>query len=249
MRDSRPRFWSLHHRRLQAGGSRLGLTIPAENILLRDLEQALARTAVNTGFCTVKIIVSAGRSQRGYQRMPAGNTNTLIGVFAAHPLDRSAYDDGVDVFVCTTPIGIQPALAGIKSLNRLDQVLARAEWDAAEYFDGLMKDPNGNLICATMANVFLVRDNQISTPAVDRSGVAGIMRTRIIALLGDNGIDCAEGTIAQDALADADEVFLSNSQYGAVPVRRCADRRWPVGDATRSVMALLAYNGVPECHL
>ncbi|NNC77609.1 MAG: aminodeoxychorismate lyase [Woeseiaceae bacterium] len=247
IRDSRPRFWESHVARLESACDRIGLAMPARNILRRDFDRVLARTTANTGFATAKIIVSAGGSQRGYRRPPAEYANTLIGVFAAHPLPANYYTDGVSVFRCATPVSIQPALAGIKSCNRLDQVVGRAEWESDEYFDGLMCDADRNLICGTMTNMFVVRNNQIETPSLARCGVAGIMRKRIIELLSKNKISCTEVTLQLQALEDVDEVFISNSQFGVLPVRRFDSFEWPAGEATRSVMALLAYNDVPEC--
>lgn len=249
IRDGRPRFWDLHMRRLRHACEHLRLGMPAENILERDLDSALARTSINTGFCTAKIIVTAGSGQRGYRRPPAKNANTLMGIFESAPLGRNTYQGGVAALLCTTIIASQPKLAGIKSLNRLEQVLARAEWDTDEYFEGLMHDADDRLICGTMTNMFAVRENRIMTPALDRAGVAGVMRQLIINLLADNDIKCDEQKISVSDLHDVDEVFISNSQIGVVPVRRCAEHQWPVGEATRSVMAMLSYNQVPECSL
>lgn len=249
IRDSRPRFWDLHMQRLRHACTRMRLTMPADNILERDLETALARTSINTSFCTVKIILSAGTGQRGYRRPPAANTNTLMGVYEGAPLSRRTYQGGVATLLCTTIISSQPKLAGIKSLNRLDQIIARAEWDTDEFFEGLMHDTEDRLICGTMTNMFVVQDNRIATPALNRAGVAGVMRQLVINLLAKNDIECDETDICVSDLSGVDEVFISNTQIGVVPVRRCGELQWPVGEATRSVMAMLAYNQVPECSL
>lgn len=249
VRDGRPRFWELHMQRLRHACKHLELTMPAENILERDLESALARTSINTNFCTAKIIITAGSGQRGYRRPRATKANALIGIFNSAPLGRNAYQGGVATLLCTTIVASQPKLAGIKSLNRLEQIFARAEWDSDEFFEGLMADAGNRLICGTMTNMFAVRDNKISTPALDSAGVAGVMRQLVINLLADNGIECEETEISVSDLNKVDEVFISNSQIGVVPVRRCGKYQWPVGEATRSVMAMLAYNQVPECGL
>lgn len=247
VRDASPRFWNLHVTRLTLACDKLGLTMPAPNILLRDLENALARTTVNTGFCTAKLIISCGGTDRGYRRPAHTLVNSRIGIFADTPLAEETYSTGVPVHLCDTIVACQPHLAGVKSLNRLDQVLARSEWSDPDVFDGLMCDDDGNLTCGTRTNLFVVRENHIETPRLDRCGVAGIMRQCIMDLLGDNNIHVAEIAIGCEEIASFDEVFLSNSQIGVVPVRRCGDHTWVVGEATRSVMALLSYNGVPEC--
>lgn len=247
VRDACPRFWELHVARLSLACDKVGLTMPAPNILLRDLENALARTATNTGFCTAKIVISCGGHERGYRRPANTRVNSRIGIFADSTPDDRAYAAGVPVRMCETIVASQPRLAGIKSLNRLDQVLARREWSDPGIFDGLMCDDDGNLVCGTRTNLFVVRENHIETPKLDRCGVAGIMRRRVIDLLAGNNIRVTETVIGSEEFASFDEVFLSNSQVGVVPVRRCGNHTWAVGEATRSVMALLAYNGVPEC--
>lgn len=247
IRDAGPRFWGLHLERLAHACDNVGLPMPAPNILLRDLENALARTTVNTGHCTAKLVLSCGGHERGYRRPEGVSVNSRIGIFSDAPLDDAAYAAGVIVQVCDTIAACQPQLAGVKSLNRLDQVLARSEWSDPAVFDGLMCDDDGHLVCGTRTNLFVVRENRIETPRLDRCGVAGIMRRRIIDLLANNNIHVAELAIGAEEFASFDEVFLSNSQIGVVPVRRCDNHTWAVGEATRSVMALLAYNGVPEC--
>jgi 4-amino-4-deoxychorismate lyase len=142
---------------------------------------------------------------------------------------------------------MQPQLAGIKSLNRLEQVLACAEWDDSDIFEGLMLDTDKRLICGTMSNVFIATQSTLVTPAITRCGVAGIMRSHVIRLLQDDGVDCVVRDIEKDELPGADEVFLTNSQFGILPLRRCADLHWSVGAITRRAQELAAVNGVPEC--
>lgn len=247
IRDGVPRLWDLHMERLRRGCDGLSLTMPAENLLERDLDKALSRTTVNTAYCTAKVILTAGGGQRGYRRPTPGDTNTLVGLFPARPLPPVVYRDGAVTRLTETRLSSQPKTAGLKTLNRLDQVLARAEWKDDTILDGLMQDGDGRLVCGTMSNVFVVRNNHIATPALKRCGVAGVMRRHIILGLGESAIDCDESDLTIDDLEAADEVFICNSQIGAVPVKRCEDFTWPVGECTRSVMALLAYRDVPEC--
>jgi 4-amino-4-deoxychorismate lyase len=143
---------------------------------------------------------------------------------------------------------VQPLLAGIKSLNRLEQVIARAEWDDENIFEGLMLDTDGRLICGTMSNVFIVKKSAVITPAVTRCGVAGIMRRHLVGLLQkEAGIACEVRDVAADELSAADEVFLTNSQFGVLPVRACTSMQWDIGPVTRRAQTIVAGNGVPEC--
>ncbi len=247
IRKGEPRLWSLHVDRLQSGCERLGIAVPAANDLQQELAQALLATEVDTRYALAKIIVSAGSAQRGYRRPDKTEAEVFTGVFAGVRPDVALSRDGVVTRLCETIVAAQPALAGIKSLNRLEQVLARNEWQDPGVFEGLMCNADGQLICGTMSNVFVVHDNSISTPSLDRCGVAGVMRRHVIAILSANGMRVRECVLAWDKLLFADEVFLTNSQFGILPVRACDDRAWPVGPVTRSVLSLLAASGIEEC--
>ena len=96
-----------------------------------------------------------------------------------------------------------------------------------------------------MSNVFLVHNNRLATPTLHRCGVEGVMRQLVIDTCGDVEI----GDLTLDDLAAADEVFITNSQIGAVPVQRCDEYRWDVGPTTRAVMRSLAERGIDECRL
>ncbi len=247
IRKGEPRLWSLHVDRLQSGCERLGIAVPAANDLQQELVQALLATEVDTRYALAKIIVSAGSAQRGYRRPDKTEAEVFTGVFAGVRPDVALSRDGVVTRLCETIVAAQPALAGIKSLNRLEQVLARNEWQDPGVFEGLMCDADGKLICGTMSNVFVVHDNSIATPSLDRCGVAGVMRRHVIAILSANGMRVRECVLAWDKLLSADEVFLTNSQFGVLPVRACDDRAWPVGPVTGRVLSLLAAGGIEEC--
>jgi len=247
IRAGQPRFWDLHLERLTTGCERLGICKPEKPALREDLDGALAASAIDTEWATAKIVVSSGTGPRGYQRPEAALPTVRIGLFDGRRLATEAYRDGVQALVCQTRVALQPLLAGIKSLNRLEQVLARAEWDDAQIAEGLMLDTEGRLICGTMSNVFIVRNNVIATPAITRCGVSGVMRRHVLAQLAREGIPCDVRDIRAAELDTLDEVFLSNSQFGVVPLRQLAARKLDVGSVSRRVMGLVAASGVPEC--
>jgi 4-amino-4-deoxychorismate lyase len=247
IRKGEPRLWSLHVDRLQAGCARLGIAVTADSELRQELAQALTATNLDTRYALAKIIVSAGSAERGYRRPDKARAELFTGIFESKPPDAANVRDGVATLRCETMVAAQPALAGIKTLNRLEQVLARNEWQDPTIFEGLMCGTDGQLICGTMSNVFLVHDKTVSTPILDRCGVAGVMRRHVTAVLSANGMRVRECELAWDKLISADEVFLSNSQFGVVPVRSCDAQEWSVGPLTRKVMALLAASGVEEC--
>lgn len=249
LRGGVPRFWSMHLERLRYGCERLAIPPPAPTMLRDELESAITVSGIDTSHAIAKIIVSAGTGPRGYRRPePAGNV-VRIGIFAASPLPATAYRDGVRVRICNTRLAVQPQLAGIKTLNRLEQVLARAEWNTPEIAEGLLRDTDDRLICGTMSNVFVVTSRTLATPAITRCGVAGIMRRHLLTLLDVAGIPCEVRDVGTGELEFADEVFLCNSQFGILPVVSCDKRNWPVGSITRQAMSLAASSQVEECAL
>lgn len=244
IRNAEPRLLPLHLERLQTGCLRLGLDMPGDSRLAAAI-RAVIRQA-NGNVDVLKIIVSAGPGRRGYRRS-GSHCPVWLGAFDA---DRHRFPmdgNGVAVRICDTRLAIQPQLAGIKSLNRLEQVLARAEWDEDTVFEGLMLDTGGRLVCGTMSNVFIVADKAVITPAITRCGVSGVMRRHLLAALDRAGIETRVVDLKVNEVLDADEVFLTNSQFGLVAVERCEDRRWAGHPTTARAAALLAETGIVEC--
>jgi 4-amino-4-deoxychorismate lyase len=145
------------------------------------------------------------------------------------PLDSRAASQGVRVRVCELRLAEQLRLAGLKHLNRLEQVLARAEWDDPAIAEGLLLDAAGRVICATMANVFAVIDGVLVTPALDRCGVAGVARAEVLA----TQVRAQVRDLRLDELLDAGEVFLTSSVRGILPVQAVGDKVFAPGLVTR----------------
>jgi len=249
VRDGEPRLWDHHLQRLTAGCKRLGLKVPRATMLRLRLEIALEDSDQNPEFCTAKIVLTAGTSQRGYGRNMPTPAAVYMGVYPGTPLNRPAYAKGVATMMCKTRLAVGSPVAGLKTLNRIEQVLARSECVPTGAFEGLTRDADDRLICGTMSNVFIVKDKILRTPSLERCGIAGTMRRHVIETLAKEGIDVDVVDLSEDDLIDADEVFITNSQFGAVPVHRCGNHKWAMGDTTREVMASLAENGIEECRL
>jgi 4-amino-4-deoxychorismate lyase len=111
-------------------------------------------------------------------------------------------------------MGINPRLAGLKTLNRLESVMARAEWSDARIWEGLLRDVDENIVCGTMSNLFVRRGSTLMTPMLDRCGVAGVMRRWILQAAGGLGLRPVEGRIRWQDLREAEEVFMSNAVVG-----------------------------------
>jgi 4-amino-4-deoxychorismate lyase len=246
IRDGEPRLWDLHVERLRTGAARLGLEAPAESTLRSGLAAALEQARPGGARCLAKIVLTAGTGPRGYARLPGAQTTLLTGISDAAVPAASCYRDGVELRICHTRLAMQPQLAGMKTLNRLEQVLARNEWSDDAVFDGLTLDTAGRVICGTMSNLFLIAGQALVTPALTRCGVAGVMRRHVLTLLDSAGIGCSVRDVGVDELWSSDGVFISNSQFGILPVRRCGEHTWPVQEFFRRLAAMVRASGVVE---
>jgi 4-amino-4-deoxychorismate lyase len=144
-------------------------------------------------------------------------------------------NEGVVLRICTTRLGSNPALAGLKHLNRLEQVLARAEWGESDGIqEGLMLDAEGSVVEGTMTNLFAAPSGgPLLTPDLSHAGVAGVMRRHIIEQAAVAGIQVQVRRINPGELMDQHELFVCNSLIGVWPVACLGERRYTVGPLTR----------------
>lgn len=249
IRKGEPRLWGNHIDRLTRGCDLLGIKMPSTADLYDGIEHAVRQSGVPPAYCVAKIIVSAGAGQRGYGRQFVDTPTVMFAAFPSSPPPLESYRDGIETVLCTTRLAGNSPLAGCKTLNRLEQVLARSEFIDSAVFEGLTMDADDRIICGTMSNVFVVSGDTIATPSLHSSGVEGVMRRHIIETLTEQGIEIEIRTVKLDEMDNMDEVFVCNSQFGVMPVRRCMQINWPVGEVTKTVMATLAERGISECRL
>jgi len=215
IRDGVPQHWDAHIQRLESGCSRLYLPLPKRDRLL--IEAKGVCEGVERG--VLKVIVTRGIGSRGYRASNVGPPTRLIMGFPWPGL-RPQLGEGVAVRICDTRLGLNPALAGIKHLNRLEQVLAQREWDQRDIAEGLMRDIEGNVIGGTMSNLFIVLDGRLVTPDLSGCGVSGIMRAFVLAAAQELGIEVLIARLGLADLERATEAFLCNSLIGLWPIRR-----------------------------
>ncbi len=231
VRDGRPRLWDEHLARLARGCHVLGLPLPAEHRLAAPLAEA------PPGLAVLKLMLTRGSGGRGY-RAPATPEPRLRWQLAPFTPAVARWQEGVRVRHCALRLGIQPRLAGLKHLNRLENVLARAEWDDDEVAEGLLCDSDGRLVEATAMNLFWRRAGLLETPRLDRCGVAGTLREALIERLEVREVD-----ILPEALEAAEAVWLGNSVQGVWPVTRLDDAtgrpllRWRLSASHRAFQA------------
>lgn len=234
----RPRFLPLHLERLESGCERLQITLP-------DLEETAAeirQLALSADRAIVKVIVTAGAAvARGYARAGGARTTRITIRYPWTEDDPAQSQDGVLVRTLALRLGENPRLAGLKHCNRLEQVLARAELAAEPHVsEGILFSSSGNLVSATLSNVFLVRESCLLTPRIDHCGVAGVMRRVVLREARQVGIPTRECELRAENLQAADEVFLTNARIGIRPVRTVDGRDLTPGPLTRHLQSVLA---------
>jgi len=232
-----PRFLGRHLRRLGAGCARLGLG-PTDLAALADDVRALAREAPRA---IIKVLLTRGPAlERGYSVSGRERPTRILLRYAWPEEDPALAQEGVRVRIAGMRLGENPALAGLKHCNRLEQVLARREWADPGILEALMFSSSGALISGTMTNVFLVQDAKLHTPRVDRCGVAGVMREVVLETAAAAGIPAGECVLEAADLARAQELFLTNALIGIRPVRELPGASRAPGPVTRELQARLA---------
>ncbi len=226
--DGDVRRLDLHLERLTRGCGRLGIASPDRALLVSEIESLAADQAR----AVLKLIVTRGMAGRGLDIDPDAQPTRILSLhpWPSHPAQWAK--EGVTVRICTTTLGEQPALAGIKHLNRLEHVVARREWNDPQVAEGLLRNRQRSFVCGTMTNMFIVQSGRLLTPAVDRCGVAGTVRATVLERAHALGIPAVQAVIGDEELAAADEVFLTNALIGIWPVTRIEERQLSVGPLT-----------------
>jgi len=232
LRTGRVRFLEDHLERLYGGCERLGIPPPERAVLLADIEQVTAGSLAGV----LKIVVSRGPGARGYRPDSAAEPTRVV---ALHALPEAADTREIALRWCTMRLGRNARLAGIKHLNRLEQVLAQAEWHDRRIGEGLMLDTEGELVCGTASNIFIVRDGVLVTPDLRYSGVRGVMRKQVLRAAAQLGIAASEEPLWPEDLERASEVFVTNAVRGVRCATSLGSQRWPPGRIAARLIAEL----------
>jgi 4-amino-4-deoxychorismate lyase len=233
IRDSRPLNWQWHWTRLALDCAKLRLDTPDERELLAEI----ARVA--PGEAVVKAVITRGASARGYSIKPGISPTRIVTSYPLPSYAPSLAAQGVRVRRCHLVLAQQPRLAGAKTLNRLENVLARSEWDDPAIDEGLLADAEGRVIEATMSNVFIASRGRVFTPDLSRCGVVGAQRERVRELLRSEQVHCEETDLRWTDIAAADEIFLTNSLIGVWPVRQVDERAYAPGPVAARLQRLI----------
>ena len=235
-RSGRPRFLSLHLERLLLGCQRLGIE-PGNLDEVGAEVRSLAREVENS---IVKVILTRGTAlARGYGVTGREKAMRITFRYAWPPETATESQDGVRVRTAKLRLGENPALAGLKHCNRLEQILARREWTDPGIAESLLYSSSGRLVSGTMSNVFIVEGSRLRTPRLDLCGVAGVMRRVVLREAERAGISVQEDVLGVEDVHKASELFVTNARIGLWPLRELDGRALQPGGTTRRLQQIM----------
>lgn len=232
VKNGAPCLWRRHMERLLGGCSRLGIAPPDVDQLREEAEREIGEAVRGV----IKIIVTRGPGQRGYRPQSGCEPTRIVSLSEAPVFPEQVYQRGIVARLCATRLGWNPALAGLKHLNRLEQVLARAEWNDPSIQEGLMTDAAGRVIEGTSSNLFVVQDEKLYTPDLSRCGVAGVMQGVVMEVAEALDISVTISDISLQDLWVADGLFVTNSLIGIWPIRELSGQEFSVEAVPRKLV-------------
>ena len=234
--NGKPLRWQRHMQRLTLGCDKLDLPCPDVQLLLDEAtqlcQQICQETCQQSEKLVLKIIVTRGSGGRGYGYDADMAATRILQCYPWPDYSERDIESGVELRLSQTRLAQNVQLAGLKHLNRLEQVLARSEWsaDKSEIYDAIMLDNNDNVIECTMHNLFFIKDKVLHTPDLSLCGVSGVIRDMIVEYYNNEGMDVQVHSFTLSELLAADEVFITNSLRGVIPVRKVNESlfsTWP----------------------
>jgi len=230
VRQNTPIFLERHLQRLNSDSQRLYLP----KLDLGLLRSEISQLCQNAGNAVLKIIITRGTGGRGYRQPDEIQPTRILSLHPFPDYPKSYYTDGIVARVCNTRLGLNPTLAGMKHLNRLEQIMARAEWNDSDIHEGIMLDFDGRVIEGTMTNLFYAKNGELFTASLELCGIAGILRGWIL-----ENMSVTQHDFYLENLQQADEVFVCNSVMGICGVNKIENRFFKIGKITQKLQLAL----------
>lgn len=237
-----PQHWPLHYQKLSSDCASIGIVCPSAEALMDDLTELFIKDTIDNDIGVAKIIITRGEGKRGYSPPAIMEPTRVVMKLPMPQYTSDFFMEGVTLRVCDIRLSKQPKLAGIKHLNRLENVLARMEWKDEAIFDGLLLDSDDNVIECTMSNLFARFDKKLVTPKLNQTGVAGITRSQIITLAKSLSFDVEEVTLTMPQLLEADEIVICNSIFGVFQVKKIDGVEWPTQSLDANLRNVMRYD-------
>ncbi|MGZ5051883.1 MAG: aminodeoxychorismate lyase [Methylobacter sp.] len=237
IRDRQAVFLGRHLERLESGCRRLHIPFPGQALLRQEIDSLCQHWS--SAPAVLKIMITRGSGGRGYRPPEPVHPTRVLSLHPYPDYPDSYIEQGIAARFCATRLGLNPVLAGIKHMNRLEQVVARAEWNDPNIQEGVMLDINDHVIEGTMTNLFYIKNKTLYTAALTQTGVAGIMRGLIMKLAADHDVSVIEHAFGKDELLSADGAFVCNSIIGIWPIRQIEATSFSIPPLTRNIQAWL----------
>ena len=235
--------WDEHIKRLERGCIKLNITVPDKNLLKNEVS-ALINTESQG---VIKIIISRGQGGRGYKILENIEPTRIISLYPWPNYYDGNSNSGVKTRICNYRYAKNPFLAGIKHLNRLEQILARSEWNDNSIAEGIVMDSENYIIEGTMSNIFCVIGKTLYTPDLSACGIEGIVRGKIIELASNLKFNVEIKKIPLGFLMNAEEIFMCNSIIGVWPVNIIDKIKFSKHKKTQNIIKTLQeYNSIPK---
>ena len=219
--NKKPRHWKHHYKKIVEDCRAIKIAPPNEKILLSDIQLLFKTKKRAVG----KFIISRGLSERGYKFNDTITPNRFL-IKTKMPVYPKAYFKfGVDLHVCKQKLN-PSVFSGVKHLNRLENIMARQEWKSDRYADGILLDQDGHVIECISSNIFMRIGKTIYTPKMNHVGIKGVTRELFIKIGIKLGFKIKEAIFGLDKLLKADEVFITNSLFGVLQVKKIKNRSW-----------------------
>jgi 4-amino-4-deoxychorismate lyase len=230
---------AFHRERYSLGIQRLKLSEIRHALAVFDQSIELCQSKLlelDRSDALIKLIFTRREGGRGY--VPAiSDIEPLIQIFEPPSFPPNNYVNGVDVILCEHRLSEQPILAGIKHLNRLDQVLAASELQGAA--EGLVRDQSGLVVEGTKSNLLVFTDEGIFTPRIKGAGVAGVLRALLLSS-GLSGIELKEADFSVLETKNAKGLALINGVFGCWPIKKFENELYQVDARCREIQLGLA---------
>jgi 4-amino-4-deoxychorismate lyase len=228
-----PHLWRHHLKRLEEGADRLNLDVHFAQLILDVTEKVkLLRYGV------LKIIISRGTGARGYLP-PQQPAVIYLQLFSTNERSDVVCKPAIGSGMLISQLGqVMPQLAGIKTLNRLEQVILRQELACYEWNEGLVCDSNEWIVEGVYSNCFFQVDGEWWTPPINRSGILGVMRAELIELMQTQHLPVYEKSLHRNEVERIDALFFCNALTQIVPVCTLNDRTLNLSAVTSLVNLL-----------
>ena len=213
--------WKYHYKKIVEDCLALKINPPKEKDLLSDINSLFRSNKKSVG----KFIISRGIGERGYKFDEDIMHNRFLIKTKMPSYPKEYFKIGVNLYVCKQKLN-PSILSGVKHLNRLENIMARQEWKGDHYADGILLDQHGHVIECISSNIFMRVGKIIYTPKINYFGIKGVTRELIIKISKQLGFKIKETTFNLNSLLECDEVFITNSLFGVLQVKKIKNKSW-----------------------